>query len=299
MAKNKKAIIILAMIVIIGTVLSPFVFAGIIPDGKDRLETSECISQILMSVFAIFGVIVALWQYIIYSRREIELKDKEIYDMDKARIQKAIDLAAYFKDNVLDMFIPINHILTKTNVSEILKKVPYDKVSKFDVHEMNQYISSAEIDKINNMKRTREFRDILTQISLVDDRWKDCIREIDYIEDGKPITKVTVKESSILFKYQQLLEATLNNLEYFSMHFVHETADESVVYQSLHNAFIEIVMKLYYNICKNNNGSCEQKYYTNIISLYKLWRDEAIKQRESETVSAEEIIRTGKKLRKS
>jgi hypothetical protein len=82
------------------------------------------------------------------------------------------------------------------------------------------------------------------------------------------------------------------------MHFIHGTADESVIYQSLHNAFIQIVDLLYCEISLNNDGNSEEKYYTNTIKLYLLWRDEATKQRENEYAATSEHIRVGTKLSK-
>jgi len=298
MRVKKLIIIISIMIASIFMILSPYFFPCLVTDGNSKLEASYQVAQIIMSIFAIFGVIVALWQYVVYSRRELDLKDKEIYDMDKARIQKAIDLAGYFKDNILDFYSPLNYILTQSKASKITDKIPYDQIIRFDVHEINQYLSKAEIQEIDSINKSKDFMDALIQISMCDERWKDCIKEIDVIEDGKSVKKVSVNNGSILFRYRQLLELTLNNLEFFAMHFIHETADESVVYQSLHNAYIEIVKQLYYHISINNNGSCEQKFYTNIILLYKYWRDEAIKQRKNDTAVADENIRTGNKLKK-
>lgn len=68
-----------------------------------------------------------------------------------------------------------------------------------------------------------------------------------------------------------IVTETLNNLEFFAMHFTHGTADESVVYQSLHQTYLDIVYVLYYNIAVLNELE-NSKYYTNIIELYKIWK---------------------------
>ena len=58
----------------------------------------------------------------------------------------------------------------------------------------------------------------------------------------------------------------LNDMEYFAMHFSHETADDTVVYQSLHQTYLEIVHTVYYCIA-NVNKQGQSQYYTNLTVL--------------------------------
>ena len=66
------------------------------------------------------------------------------------------------------------------------------------------------------------------------------------------------------------------------MNFNYNIADESVVYQSLHKTFLEVVYLLYYNIAVNNEPG-DKKLFTNIIELYNLW------QKKSEETKNEEL----------
>ncbi|MCH5344138.1 MAG: hypothetical protein J1E64_08865 [Acetatifactor sp.] len=97
------------------------------------------------------------------------------------------------------------------------------------------------------------------------------------IDNEKQSVEISLDGNAIIKKFMgNIVTETLNNLEYFALHFSHETADESVVYQSLHQTYLEVVYVLYYNIAIQNNieGS---KYYTNVIELYEKWnnRDKA------------------------
>ena len=83
--------------------------------------------------------------------------------------------------------------------------------------------------------------------------------------------KIIIDGTVILMKFMgNIVTEILNNLEFFAMHFSHEIADESVVYQSLHQTYLEIVYALYYNIAIKNEFR-ESKYFTNIIELYEKW----------------------------
>ena len=66
------------------------------------------------------------------------------------------------------------------------------------------------------------------------------------------------------------------------VNFNYNIADESVVYQSLHKTFLEVVYLLYYNIAVNNEPG-DKKLFTNIIELYNLW------QKKSEETKNEEL----------
>lgn len=67
------------------------------------------------------------------------------------------------------------------------------------------------------------------------------------------------------------VSGVLNNIEYFAMNFAHGVADDSVVYRSLHQSYINIMQLLYFNISNLNNSSSD-KYYLNAIELYNKWR---------------------------
>lgn len=77
----------------------------------------------------------------------------------------------------------------------------------------------------------------------------------------------------------KVVSELLNNLEYFSMYFTHNTADDLVVFQSLHQSYIEIVETMYYNIAHQNEKP-ESRYYTNVTSLYLKWKKTQIEQQQ-------------------
>lgn len=294
--KYKKQIIIGVMILCTFLFFSPILFKSLVPPGISKLESASYLSQIITNLFVICGVIIALWQYIIYSRREIEQKDRELYDIDKARIQKAIDLSEYFKDNVLGNFGPLSHVFKKTKVLEIMNKIPKDKMCQFDLQELKLFLNKDDLQAIINISDTKEFMNALYQICMTDEKWSVCLKELEVVEEGKIMKTVQLNKSTVLSKFNDLLESTLNNLEFFSMHFTHGTADESVVYQSLHNSFIRIVELVYCQMCLNNDGNSEVKYYTNTIELFSMWKGMSIVQRDNEYAITREQIRKGNKL---
>ena len=76
------------------------------------------------------------------------------------------------------------------------------------------------------------------------------------------------------------------------MHFSHNAADSSVVYQSLHQSYIEMVEALYYFIAIMNTDSID-KFYTNVISLYGKWKDERLRRDEKQKEHEHELQNRG------
>ena len=74
------------------------------------------------------------------------------------------------------------------------------------------------------------------------------------------------------------------------MCFTSGVADETIVYQSLHQTFFSTIKMLYYKIAVQNNVT-KDKYYTHTIKLYKQWRDRD-KQNERQQAAAEEQMTT-------
>lgn len=306
MTRKHKIILIGAlMILVVLLMLSPAFFKLKIYNlDNDILESIYYNSQIVSSVFVITGVFIAVWQYILSVRnanttriRELDLREKEIYEMNRAQIQKAIDLSECFKTKIIEKMNPIVLAFNSSYLSEIAKKIPAEKMIRFDMLELRKCISEDEIKKIREIGNTQEFVDILVQICLTYDEWNAYVDEVNVTENGKPERKIRINKELILNKYQHLLVDILNDMEYISMNFMYGTADEKVVYQSLHSSYIFVVEMLYSSICMNNDGPIEQKLFTNVIALYQVWKKRSLEQIENEYAAADEQIIQGKKLR--
>ena len=79
----------------------------------------------------------------------------------------------------------------------------------------------------------------------------------------------------------RLVTDSLNKLECFCMLFNYKIADEKVIYQSVHQVFLNTIKSLYINIARINKTPSD-KYYTNIIELFNKWeaRDRETKELE-------------------
>ena len=85
----------------------------------------------------------------------------------------------------------------------------------------------------------------------------------------------------------------LNNLEYMCMYIATNVADEKYIYNSLHQQFLKAVSLLYFEISFPNTDS-KDKYYTNIIQVYNLWKNKYIRISKKEN----RFIKKQKKMKK-
>lgn len=90
----------------------------------------------------------------------------------------------------------------------------------------------------------------------------------------------------------------INSLEHFSSSFNCGLADEEMVYQSLHQAYIKVVTYFYPFICSSNSSSIADHYYSNIISLFKIWMDRYKKTVSNETINRDQLL-IGTKTKKT
>ncbi len=298
--RTKKMLWIIGlMILVIAVTISPSYLNFIKLSNDSNGQAVMYMSQIVTNLFIIFGVVVALWQYIIYSRTEIEQRNKEIYEMDRCAIQKAIDLAEYYKDNIIEKYTIIKNVYNKVGVTEIIDNIPTDKMIRFDNDELKSNIKAKDIEKIKNAKINEDIIDILASMCILDEEWRTFIDEIATTdEDGNRCKHYGINSEAAVYKFGKILQQLMNDLEYFAMHFTKNTADESSVYQSLHVGYIRIVRALYYDISSRNSGKAAEKYYTNIIELYHTWSEYSEKQVNEENDAKSKAIRCGKRLNK-
>lgn len=270
------------------------------------MEDIYYVVAIICSIATTLGVCVSLWQYIfmrkqskIQRERELELREKEVFEMQKDRIQKAIDLSGYYKDNIIDKSPLLIQIYKHTGIMEIIDKIPREKMYNFDYQEMKQLISKEDINSIKNISETEKFKNVMLSWYMIAD-FGNAVPQLSTLPDVEDISKYEkelsrIYEEQLRYKYNIMLQEVLNNLEYFALHFTHETADNSVVYQSLHKNYIKLVEIFYYDIC-NNNKPGETRLYTNVIKLYNMWKEEHKKQQEKELSAMRNNIVNGSSL---
>lgn len=245
-------------------------------------------TQIISTWLLLVGTIVAVWQYLLSSnqnmnnkKRELEIREREIYENEKQRIEKAIDLAEYYKDNILSSGAIIHEVFNEVGILNILENIKLDKLKEFDIHELEENLSPIDIRRVNKLISSSEVLNALAKISMISKIEGTTRTENIEVIDGKESKSFTFDINGLTTCYNELISDTLNNLEYFSMHFVHKTADESVVYQSLHKSFLDLCRVLYYIIASRNiNG--EDKMFTNVIELFDMWKKRSKDQRKTE-----------------
>lgn len=247
-----------------------------IPWFLEGFEAWYYLSQVVNCIVVTCGVVYAARQY------HLSVRDSR-RSTDIIRVQKAIDLAQFFKDSILANYPPVRYILDFSGISEVLNKMPVSEMQDFSEKEMRKYITDDDIAKLRGIQSNNVFLESLIKADSIYNLhidFKATVSKIeDYGDNAKKITYTVETQPLIQTFMNNYITAILNNMEFFAMHFSHNTADSSVVYQSLHQAYIEIVERLYYFIAELNTDSVD-KFYTNTISLYKKWLSEKKKNEE-------------------
>lgn len=244
------------------------------------------IIQVVADIFVVLAGIMALWQYSYDKKKQRSFRDKE-------RVQRAIDIAIFYKENVLAHSRGIKDKLHEIGTLEIVESIKMDSIEHFDIH---------EIEMVYNQQQLKKMREVREQygIEFEVERKSVSYRPSDSNRRGQDEAAATVDstQEEIGKEYVKLMIQILNNLEIFAMHFVHETADETVVYQPLHMSYLEIVRMLYYDIAyANRNGA--RKYYINTIILFNKWKKRSEEKKQEEISGIRKLAETGKVLETS
>lgn len=171
-----------------------------------------------------------------YARKQYEDQKKH------SRIAKAAELAKHFKDSVIPSISKLNVLFSTVQAFKLV----YDKIDLDKIDTFNQTELSSLVDK----------NDIEQYKAALELNMSDVIKDIP-------------KENDMAF--YTLTSRCLNDLEYFCINFNSNIADSNTVYQSLHQTFFDFMPIAYIYISLHNTTSAN-KYYTNIIAIYKKWR---------------------------
>lgn len=244
--------------------------------NREALEKVYYIVQIIVGITMVIGALVAVWQYVLTARSE-RLK------IDNDRVEKAVRLSEYYKNNVLNRIIVLRYVFEESGIKNILDKIKPLEMKEFDELELRDILSQTDIDEIQNIIKSKKFIQAIKKANEIYELQFDLSKVTnDLKEEDSSFNRITNKLMS------RLVNDLLNNMEYFAMHFTHKVADESVVYQSLHQTYIDVVQLSYYNIAINNKPDGKQ-YYTNVIDLYKIWYEKQRDNRKKATQSGREV----------
>ena len=228
--------------------------------NKTALENTYFFMQILCSFVVMVGGIIGVWQYSL-------AKKTEAAQYHNNRIQKAIDLSGYYKDNILCYITCICHVYRTSGILDILDNVKREEMNDFDIQELEKNFNPTQRKQLRKILHSDRFLEIIIESAEIFSK-DSVLADPIFIKDGEKMIEARKINQNKVIEYfkNDIVCAALNNLEYFALHFNYETADRLVVYQSLHKTYLDIVQMLYYDISINNETG-EQKLYTNVIRL--------------------------------
>lgn len=270
--KNRWMVTFAIMIIAIIFVYTLFQY-GIARDYK--LEMLYYASQTIAAVFVSAGVLIAGWQYVITARAEMSA-------VAINQIQKAIDLAAFYKDNILKPYRAVHYVFEQAGILQVMSHIRYSDMNNFDKYELDKLMTEQYQETLKEIQNSKIFTE---SVLKANDIYDLHLHIENWQEPSDPQEKKSANASAAQISsafMNSIVTNMLNDMEYFAMHFSHETADDTVVYQSLHQTYLEIVHTVYYCIA-NVNKQGQSQYYTNLTELYKKWY---VKQQEQLEVIA-------------
>lgn len=241
--------------------------------------------------------------------------------------EKAINLSQYYKDNILSNTSYLFSLFRAIGIEEKLRKIDFLQLVEFDEEELGELLSEKDIEEIEEKLNNIDVNLLIRARNLLNNSTKDeyiesnllslsqrMLNSIDEsaatkvegdvnkfinVKAKKVKTEVLMEMKTTLYKdeFIDVVSNTLNNMEYFAMHFNHNIADEEVVYQSLHQSYLRLVKMLYYYIAKQNKSG-KDKYFTNIIALYTSWNKRYNEKCNQEKMINRSIVHNKKRIKK-
>lgn len=257
------------------------------------LDIIECAGSIATAISLIF-IIKQTYNNkksidLLASQTELLRKEYQ-YNSEWQEKNKAIEMSRYYKDNIIPQVSYIDTILKKTGVLQLLERISPKDMKSFTFDELvslaGEEIKENVIKRLNNPKNINIFLEErlrlqqLAKRNLLHNINPDLINNWVNVEKNGGETENVSREqhakdgeillSALIFEYRDIVLNTMNSLEYFSMNFITRIADEETVYLSLHQTYLKIMRRLYYNIASFNNKP-KDKFFTSAIQLYQIW----------------------------
>ena len=286
------------------------------------------IIELAISIIATIGTIIGLIlvaKQLKDGREQIKLNTKALEISNKSlevnlqyqQREKAVELSKYFEE-ILDTNTLIIELLSLTSLKEKIQKLELNNIEKnlfndFDIEELkdifpdydrnkteyNYYelINKIPLEKMINAYQFFRPDKYYDEIQLCSSRNFIPYSKLDMKNIKSDIEKNKMKvfnfklsclRKDIIADIFSLLSINLNKLEYFSMNFISDIAEDEIVYPSLHQVFFAYVEISYIYIASKNKATIKDKYYTNIIKLYTKWKKRYLEELKKEKKAREE-----------
>ncbi|MBS6504433.1 MAG: DUF4760 domain-containing protein [Clostridium sp.] len=250
--------------------------------------------------FSTFIGLLAVAYQIYMSKKEQRIQH------EKQEKQKAIELAELYANKLIHNIGYLCRVFQRCGIQAYFEDIKYHQLKEFDVYELEHLFTKEEMKKINNNMDNIDIEILAEATITLRDKLDENI--FSKIVEAKKILKLNRAEIaltnenesedernermrilskhsyySIYFDkmFSDILNDTLNTLEYFCMYLNTGIADEDTIYQSLHQSFLSMVKVLYFRIASRNETG-KDKYYTNIIELYNKWANKYYENEQKE-----------------
>ncbi|MGP1429488.1 MAG: hypothetical protein ACTTJX_04545 [Fusobacterium sp.] len=272
--------------------------------------------ELTLKIIEIIGTFLGLW--LILKQLKLNKKDYDSKFTYQKR-EKAVELAREFEKFIEDSLLIFN-LISKTEIVNYMQKLDLDNgkncLINFDIHELKKFFNDYENnkDKYNILSNIEKIapQDIYMFMKDYDEdkytqqkleyfysnsfKMFDLKKEIEDLKDKELKmyrlqynTDLPFFMGSMFNDIYLVFTDNLNRLEYFSMNFIADIADDNIVYYSLHQVFLSYVEICYFHIAEMNSKGAKDKYYTNMIELYKKWKKRYLEAVEKENKAKETI----------
>lgn len=272
--------------------------------------------ELTLKIIEIIGTFLGLW--LILKQLKLNKKDYDSKFTYQKR-EKAVELAREFEKFIEDSLLIFN-LISKTEIVNYMQKLDLNNgkncLINFDIHELKKFFNDYENnkDKYNILSNIEKIppQDIYMFMKDYDEdkytqqkleyfysnsfKMFDFKKEIEDLKDKELKmyrlqynTDLPFFMGSMFNDIYLLFTDNLNRLEYFSMNFIADIADDNIVYYSLHQVFLSYVEICYFHIAEMNSKGAKDKYYTNLIELYKKWKKRYLEAVEKENKAKETI----------
>lgn len=189
------------------------------------------------------------------------------YNKKKGKAEKAIELAKYFMEEILPGLSFLEKQYEENGIGTLIKKHKFFEFEDFDLEELEGLFTDVER--------------------------KSIIKKID---DTK-IAFENEKGEKMEIGITPFTSDLLNKLEYMCMSITSGVADDSYIYDSLHQTFLNTVQLLYIHVA-NRNIDEKDKFYRNVIKVYNNWKKKYLKEQAKEEKIKNRIEKSKKKIKK-
>lgn len=268
-------------------------------------EIIDCLNNNNKLISSISNIFVCLSAIFVGIQARLFFNDSKKRNK-KEGFENSFKLTSFYINEIIPKMSTISFIFNDAQIDKMFReKIKGVDLKYFDKEELDEIFGKDALEKIVHNINSIELDVLIKHLDVYNnpnlfELKRDYYEYMDTSSESNMESECNkYLKDKLVKRFMALITSAANEIEYFSMYFNSNLAESDVVYESLHQTYIDIVKMLYpFMVMRNSRNQITRRYYSNTKALYLKWTEKENQKNEKLKETLESLEQHSRKNNK-